>query len=244
MPRPTIRDIVGYHLKRELVKILDWIDEQVQPATAAVWGGITGVIGDQADLAALLAGKAALSHSHPASQISDGTAAGRALLTAADESAQRAVLNVEDGAAAERWSYVSLVSDNTVSTTANADVTGMSFTALADTTYEVEVFGAFSTNATTTGIGLSLDIPSGSVIGMTLASSSNTAVLATQTRADDATLAPTTGVASANANFPLWGKYLVAVGNTGGAVQLRQRSEVAGSNTVLVAGLRMKWRAI
>ena len=39
-----------------------------------------------------LAGKAASTHTHPASQISDSTAAGRALLTAADAAAQRTSL--------------------------------------------------------------------------------------------------------------------------------------------------------
>lgn len=43
---------------------------------------------------------AALSHTHPASQISDSTTAGRALLTAADAAAQRALLNVANGATA------------------------------------------------------------------------------------------------------------------------------------------------
>lgn len=44
MPRPTIRDIVGYHTKREMVKILDWVDESVASAMPSVsdFGTITG----------------------------------------------------------------------------------------------------------------------------------------------------------------------------------------------------------
>lgn len=43
---------------------------------------------------------APLSHTHPASQISDSTAAGRSMLTAADAAAQRTLLNVANGATA------------------------------------------------------------------------------------------------------------------------------------------------
>lgn len=46
----------------------------------------------QTSLQALDTGKAATSHTHPASAISDSTAAGRALLTAADATAQNALL--------------------------------------------------------------------------------------------------------------------------------------------------------
>lgn len=46
----------------------------------------------QTSLQALDAGKAATSHTHPSSAISDSTAAGRALLTAADVAAQNALL--------------------------------------------------------------------------------------------------------------------------------------------------------
>lgn len=206
-----------------------------------------------------------------ASAISDATTAGRNILTAANVAAQTALLDVftsslkglvpssgggttnflradgtwaVPGGGSDPWTYLSLASNNTVSTTALADVTGMSFTGDANTAYEVEIFGAFQTAAKTTGIGIALNIPSGNVIGLALAPSSNTAIIATQTRADDATLAPTTGVATENADFPIWGKYLVSVGGSGGAVQLRQRSEIAASNTVLKAGLRMKWRAV
>lgn len=173
-----------------------------------------------------------------------GTAAGVAMLNAADAAAQRALLNVADGATADPWSYVTLALDNTVSTTAVADVTGMSFTAVANTAYEVEIFGAFQTAATTTGIGIALNIPSGTVFGMCFAPSANTTAMITQTRADDTVIAPTTAVGTANTDFPMFGKYLVTVGGTGGTVQLRQRSEIAASDSVLRAGLRMKWRVI
>ncbi|MGQ0609807.1 MAG: DUF2793 domain-containing protein [Paracoccaceae bacterium] len=145
---------------------------------------------------------------------------------------------------ADRWTYLKLAADSVVSTVAHADVAGMSFTALADTVYEIEIFGAMQSAATTTGIGVALKIPSGTVDGMTIVPNTTTSIQAAMQRADDAIAAPTTAVATAAVNWPIFGKYLVAVGATGGAVQLRQRSEVAGSSTTLMAGLRMKVRQI
>ena len=135
------------------------------------------------------------------------------------------------------WTYTKLASNNTVSTTAFANVTGMSFTALPDTTYLVEVIGAYQTAATTTGIGLALDIPSGSVIGQAVMNTSNPALGGTEQIADATTTGTTTGVRAANTNTPITGRWVVAVGGTGGTVQLMQRSEVAASNTVLQANL-------
>jgi hypothetical protein len=58
---------------------------------------LAAALGDDANFAATmtaaLAGKAAVSHTHPASQISDSTAAGRSMLTAANAAAQTALLN-------------------------------------------------------------------------------------------------------------------------------------------------------
>lgn len=145
---------------------------------------------------------------------------------------------------ADPWTHLKLSADSVVSTIAHADVAGMSFTALADTVYEIEIFGAMQSAATTTGIGVAFKIPSGTVDGMTIVPNSTTSIQAAMQRADDAIAAPTTAVATVAVNWPIFGKYLVAVGATGGAVQLRQRSEVAGSNTTLMAGLRMKFRQI
>ena len=113
------------------------------------------------------------------------------------------------GGSSDTWQQ--LASDNTVSTTALADVTGLSFEADSGTTYLVKLFGAFQTAATTTSIQ----------------------------RADNAVIAPTTAVPTANTNIPISGWWIVAIGGTGGTVQLRQRSEIAASNTVLKAGITL-----
>ena len=57
------------------------------------WGSITGTLSSQTDLQAALSGKAAAVHTHPSAEISDSTAAGRSMLTAADAAAQTTLLN-------------------------------------------------------------------------------------------------------------------------------------------------------
>ena len=81
-------------------------------ADAVPWTGVTGkpatfppsahthVIADTTGLQAALDGKAATSHTHTASQISDSTTAGRDILLAASPSSQRSILGL--GTAAEK----------------------------------------------------------------------------------------------------------------------------------------------
>lgn len=134
------------------------------------------------------------------------------------------------------WKYVVLPANSTVSTTALANVSGMLFKAQANTTYLVEVIGAYQTAATTTGIALGLDIPSGSIIGFNLVKNATAlaAELVSQ-RADNAIVTASTGVVTANTNMPIFCRWVVSVGATEGVVQLRQGSGVAASNTVLQA---------
>jgi hypothetical protein len=141
------------------------------------------------------------------------------------------------GGGSDPWTYIKLASNSTVSTVAYANVTGMSFTASANTTYLVRVFGAYQTAATTTGIGLTLDIPSGSIVGQVVVNTSATALGGVEVIADAASTGASTGVRAINTNTPISAFFVVAVGVTGGTIQLMQRSEIAASNTVLQANL-------
>lgn len=132
--------------------------------------------------------------------------------------------------------WAKLAADVANSTTTLA-TSGLSFTAVANTTYLVEVMGAFTAAATTTGIALALDIPSGSVIGLSLHPSTATALVGNEQIADNATTGATTGVRAANTNVPILARFIVAVGATGGTVALNFRSEVASSAVTLKAGL-------
>lgn len=59
----------------------------------SVWGSITGTLSNQTDLQSALDGKAALVHTHPAVDISDSTATGRSVITAATQAAARTAID-------------------------------------------------------------------------------------------------------------------------------------------------------
>lgn len=185
----------------------------------------------------------------PASTISDFTEASQdvvgAMIAAAGGSYDDEGGTITLPSGSDPWTWASLASNNTVSTTAYADVTGMSFIAASNTKYLIRVFGAYQTATTTTGIALTLDIPGGSIIGQNIVSTSATVLGGTEIITDNASTGASTGVRAANTNTPIQAWFVVSVGVTGGTVQLRQRSEVAGSNSVLQAGLTiMGYRTI
>lgn len=152
---------------------------------------------------------------------------------------------VNAGAGSDAWAWLKLASDVANSTVTLAPATGLTFTAAANTTYIVEVIGAFTAAATTTGIALALDIPSGNIAGRAFHPTSATALGSNEQIADNATTGATTGVRAANTNVPITARFIVAIGATGGAVQLQFRSEIAASAVTLKAAITaMGYRAI
>ncbi len=150
-----------------------------------------------------------------------------------------------EGGGVDPWTWTKLSADVANSTVTLASVTGLSFTALSNTTYIVEVVGTFQSAATTTGIALALDIPSGSVSGLAEHPISATSLGSSEQIADAATTGATSGVRAAATNVPILAKFIVAVGATGGTVQLQFRSEVAASAVTMKAALTaMGFRAI
>ncbi len=150
-----------------------------------------------------------------------------------------------DAKQSEAETWIKLAADVVNSTTAMANVTGLSFTAVANTTYIVDLVATFQSAATTTGIGLALSIPSGSVSGTVRHPITITTDNSTSQVVSGATISATTGVKAAAANTPMEGRYIVAIGATGGAVQLQFASEVAASAVTMKAALTaMSWRAI
>lgn len=82
--------VSGLRPSRELLEALQIIRNE---AGYAEWGFIEGTLASQTDLQAALNGKAALVHTHVATDITDSTMAGRAMLTAASATAQTALLD-------------------------------------------------------------------------------------------------------------------------------------------------------
>lgn len=141
-------------------------------------------------------------------------------------------------------SWIKLATDVSNSAVTMANVTGMSFNALAGTTYIVTVVGTFQSVATTTGIALALAIPSGSVSGLAHHSVSAIALGGNEQIASGVTTGTTTGVRAAATNVPIMASFIVAIGATGGAVQLQFRSEIAASAVTMKAGLTAMGRRV
>lgn len=141
------------------------------------------------------------------------------------------------GGGSDPWAWAKLTADRTNSTVTLAAATDLSFTAAANTTYIVQLIGSFTSAATTTGIAVALDIPSGSVSGQAYHPISATALGSVEQIADNASTGATTGVRAAATVVPISGEWIVAVGATGGLVQLMFRSEIAASAVVMKAGI-------
>lgn len=222
------------------------------------WGSITGTLSSQSDLVSALAGKASSSHTHAQSDITNLVTDLSNKAASTHTHAQSDVTNLVTALAGkadavhthaqyeDKWTYTTLGSNSTVSTTAFANVSGMSFSASANTKYLVTINGAYQTAATTTGISLALDVPTGAtIIGQNIVSTSATALGGTEQIADATTTGATTGVRALNTNTPIHSFWIVSVGGTAGTIQLMQRSEIAASNTVLQATLTvMGYRTI
>lgn len=141
------------------------------------------------------------------------------------------------GGGSDPWTWLKLGSDVSNTTVTLADVTGLSFTALANTTYLVEVIGTLQSANNATGIAMAVNIPSGSVTGQIRANTSAVAASTLEQIADDATTGVSTGTRASAANTPITAQYIVAVGGTGGTVALRFRSETAGVAVTMKANL-------
>lgn len=135
------------------------------------------------------------------------------------------------------WSWQKLGADVVSNLVTLAPVTGMSFEAEPETSYLVEIFGAYQSAAISTGLALALDIPSGTVIGQMVSVVTGTTPNMIEQIADSATNAATPAVRTANSNTPVSARYLVTTGSTGGPVQLLFRTEIAGSAITIKAGL-------
>lgn len=141
---------------------------------------------------------------------------------------------------------VKLGADTGQSTNSNNAITsGLQFAALANKTYLVEFVGAFTAAATTTGIGLQLDIPSGAVWGLVEHHSATTQTLTGHEQvADNATPQASSGVRAAATSTPVVGRWIVEIGATPGNVILMFKPEVNSSAVVLKKPSALLWREL
>jgi hypothetical protein len=160
-------------------------------------------------------------------------------ITPAGAGATRTLTIASTGGGGGGSTVVKLSADQAFSTTTIADVTNMPVIALAaNTDYIIELIGSFQSAATTTGIGLCLNVGgtvtriSGSVVHPVSA----TAPGSCSQEANNAVTGATTGVRAIGVPVSLQGLWHVRMGATGGNAQLRCRSEIAASAVTLHAG--------
>lgn len=137
---------------------------------------------------------------------------------------------------------VRLSADQSFTTTTLAAVTSLpTLTLAANTLYAIELLGSFQSGATTNGIGFALNV-GGTVTrisGFVEHPVSATAMGSCSQEANNAVTGATTGVRAINVPVALYGRWVVAMGATGGACQLMCRAEVAGTVT-LHQGLQLR----
>jgi hypothetical protein len=137
----------------------------------------------------------------------------------------------------------SLSADQAFSATSIASVTNMpTLTLAANTAYMIELVGSFTSAATTTGIGVCLNV-GGTVTrisGMATHPVSATASGECSQEANNAVTGATTGVRATGVPVFLHGVWHVIMGAAGGTCQLMCRSEIASSAVTLQAGMRMR----
>lgn len=151
-----------------------------------------------------------------------------------------------EGGGSDPWNWTKLAADVANNSVTLAPVTGLSFAAAANSSYVVELIGAFQSAATTTGLAIALALPAGaSVAGLAHHAISLTALAPVEQLASAATPGATSGVRAAATNIPVVGRWIVQTGAAAGNVQLQFRSEVAASAVTMKAGLTaFGWRLI
>jgi hypothetical protein len=168
-------------------------------------------------------------------------------ITPAGSGATRTLTIASSGGGGGGSTVVKLSADQAFSATTIADVTNMPVIALAaNTDYVIELIGSFQSAATTTGIGLCLNV-GGTVTrisGSVNHPVSATALGSCSQEANNAVTGATTGVRATGVSVSLQGRWHVRMGATGGNAQLRCRSEIAASAVTLHAGTALRATAL
>jgi hypothetical protein len=145
------------------------------------------------------------------------------------------------------WNFGAVIHSSTSSgvTTTGANTTpvnvsGAVFNYVANAVYRIWVMGRINSTAATTGVGIQFDLSSAvtAIDAHTIHPLTTTTVNVAYSIADDATVAPTTGVPAGPLDVPFITNALLVTGVNTGTCQLRFRSETTAV-TELLAGVVM-----
>ena len=181
-----------------------------------------------------------------AAQVTDSTATGRSVLTAADAAAARAVLGI-----APIPTFVVATTATSNSTTTPTNCTGLSLSGLAAGLYEIDIYIRGQSAATTTGVQVALTWAGSGVTPTIRGLGTNTDASApTWSTPDDADTSASLNPGNAPAaNSPFLvasysGMMRVAAGGMTGPVNVTVASEVAASQVQVLPDSFIRYRRI
>lgn len=153
----------------------------------------------------------------------------------------------EGGSTASGWSEAVLSADSSMSSTTPANVTGLSFTPVANHRYIVEAWLAHTANAIGTGVRCGITMPSGLNVAPVMISSANgsASVQGNNNSAGSGTTSSTSAnSAGAVANMTFIRAMVLAGASPGGDVQVVVASELDANQVTVLAGSVLRWRDI
>lgn len=211
---------------------VDWADIQNKPSSFTP-STHSHAIGDSTGLQAALDGKAASSHTHTASQITDFNAAGDARWAP-----------IGGGGGGD--TVVKITADQASVVTALANTTGLSFAVTSGTYYRFTGLIVFRTAATTTGLRLGLTCPAFTVMTarVEIPSAADAASGDWQgwvTSSGDSVVGP--GVQAANTDYLAKIEGII-LPSANGTVQLQHATEIAASAATVRPGSHIAYRSI
>ncbi len=200
-------------------------------------------------------GDAPTAHTHTSADVTDFAeavddrvssliVAGTNITTTYNDGANTLTIDAANG---DPWTYVKLGSDFTNNTTTRNNVTGLSFTPSANTTYEIHCKFLLQADTTTTGPRPGISWPGGTTETAAVVMAPSSATAATFRFWGDPTTqdSATTGVSVINETYLGTAEaYMVMGGSPSGSFQIVLASEVAASTVRMMAGSFIRYRTV
>lgn len=253
-------DSADHHIKAKLPddSVIDMCAAGDPPPATAVWGGITGTLANQTDLQGALDGKANVSHAHFEYEPANANIQAHVTAPHAPSNAQAnaditkgeieakltGVIASHSHAGGSDGEVTVVATQDTANATVNlANATGLTFSALANSTYIIEAYLVWDVNVSTVGIKVSATA-SGSptiIAGRFASDAANGTPDSSSYNANDVVVTTSASPFTTN-NFG----YMSGILKTAGSAstwQLRFAAETTGTITVK-AGSTIRYRKV
>ena len=167
------------------------------------------------------------------------------LTVAVSAGEHRRVARTDEAGGSDPWSWAALSADIANAAGTLLAVPDLSFSAAAGERYLVEINGSFLSSATSSGLALALEIPSGAICGMSIHPVTASALGVSEQNQGATTTGASVGVRAVSSPVPLFARHVILTGATGGPVRVLFRPEVAGATATIRGGATwLSWRTI